>query len=110
MPPTLVEVGGEMSGLDHQPSANDVPIPESQLNIKPRQIGVWDLFEDMSPDPPPIQRLAMLLEGWRELASALPFVIRMARDVYNIPDCSHLVIGYLTIELIQAFIPAISIW
>ena len=77
--------------------------------IRRAHIGVWDFYEAMDDETPRIP-LAPLYAKYKDAVDCFPYIVRMINDVLSIPGCAFLVFAYAATELIQAFIPAISIW
>ena len=80
-----------------------------KTHIRHVRIGVWDFYEEIEHELPGIP-FAQLLGKFRDIVECVPYVIRMFNDVLSIPGCAFLVAAYAATELIQALIPATSIW
>jgi hypothetical protein len=82
--------------------------PEDKSRVKHSRIGVWDLYEEITP------RLGLI--GWSsfqplfDIVENVPYVWRMIMDVASIRDCSILLLAYLFIELLASLLPALSLW
>ncbi|KAJ3574984.1 hypothetical protein NP233_g1402 [Leucocoprinus birnbaumii] len=82
--------------------------PEDKSRVKHSRIGVWDLYEEITP------RLSLV--GWPtlqplfDIIENLPYVWRMLVDVTSIRECNLLLVAYLFVELILALLPALSLW
>ena len=84
--------------------------PEDASKVKHMRIGVWDFYEERRPilgwDIPGIATL----EHYLEVTRSLPYVWRMIKDISSIPNCWLLILVYVSVELIQSLIPAVSLW
>ncbi|KAI1785736.1 HlyB/MsbA family ABC transporter [Ganoderma leucocontextum] len=80
-----------------------------ETHIHHLRIGVWDFYEEVEDKLPNIP-LAPLLGRYRDIVECVPYVIRMLNDVLSIPGCAFFVAVYAATQLIQALIPATSIW
>lgn len=83
--------------------------PEDAKNIKHTRIGVWDLYEEKHPTLariPGSSRFETYLEMWNNV----PFIWRMIRDLSSIRACWFPFGLYLVVELLSAFVPALSLW
>ncbi|KAF5355839.1 hypothetical protein D9756_004318 [Leucocoprinus leucothites] len=82
--------------------------PEDKSRVKHSRIGVWDLYEEVTP------RLGLV--GWPtfqpllDVIENLPYIWRMLVDVTSIRECNILLVAYLCIELILSLLPALSLW
>ncbi|KAI0726052.1 P-loop containing nucleoside triphosphate hydrolase protein [Fomitopsis betulina] len=84
--------------------------PEDTSRVRHTHIGVWDIYEEIQPvlgwNIPGVATLEHYLEATR----SLPYVWRMIKDISSIPSCWLLILIYVLVELVQSFIPAISLW
>ena len=81
--------------------------PEDDTNIEHRSIGVWDFYVQRDP------RLSWIPRSWKieeyaEILNDVPYLWRTVKDIA--PDCWKLLVVYMTLTLVLAFIPAISLW
>lgn len=82
--------------------------PEDKSRVKHSRIGVWDLYEEITP------RLGLF--GWPtiqplfDIVENVPYVWRMLIDVASIRECNYLLLAYLIIELVASLLPALSLW
>jgi hypothetical protein len=82
--------------------------PEDKSRVKHSRIGVWDLYEEITPRLgllrwPTVQPLVDIIEN-------VPYVWRMIVDVASIRQCNVLLFAYLSIELVASLLPALSLW
>lgn len=81
---------------------------EDRSRVKHSRIGVWDLYEEITPRLGPI--------GWPtfqpvyDIVENIPYVWRMIVDVASIRECNILLFAYLVIELVASLLPALSLW
>lgn len=82
--------------------------PEDKTRVKHSRIGVWDLYEEITP------RLGFV--GWPtlqplfDIIENVPYVCRMITDVASIRECNILLLAYLTVEFVASLLPALSLW
>ncbi|KAG1777294.1 P-loop containing nucleoside triphosphate hydrolase protein [Suillus placidus] len=77
--------------------------------VKHTRIGIWDLYEERQP-----HSLLMLgssiSETYAWVLQNMPYVVRMLKHMYSIPQCFILLSAYLVVELLGTLMPAISLW
>ncbi|KAI0694489.1 hypothetical protein C8T65DRAFT_698967 [Cerioporus squamosus] len=83
--------------------------PEDKTRVKHTRIGVWDLYEEINPD---LQHIpgSSWIEKTFEAYACLPYLLRMIRDILSIRSCFILICSYGVAEVLQALIPAASLW
>lgn len=83
--------------------------PEDNVRVKHTRIGVWDLYEEKEPElanvpaSSPLERILALKQN-------LPYLWRMVKDIGSIRSCWTLLLLYMTVIVLSAMIPAISLW
>jgi len=79
---------------------------EDNSRVKHSRIGVWDLYEEITPRLiawPTLHPLFDVIEN-------IPYVWHMILDITSIRECNVLLLAYLVIELVASLIPALSLW
>jgi hypothetical protein len=82
---------------------------QDTANVKHTRLGIWDMYEQKNPKVLDIPGVAGL-ESRLEILNDLPYVWRMLKDVLSIRSCWIYLIMYLVIEMVQALIPAVTLW
>ncbi|EJF56134.1 HlyB/MsbA family ABC transporter [Dichomitus squalens LYAD-421 SS1] len=107
MPATLCKSTNEKAHLNEKiPNGGGSTTPPS---IRRAHIGVWDCYEAVDDEGPAIP-FASLYSKYNDAVECVPYIVRMINDVLSIPGCALLVFAYAATDLVQAFLPAISIW
>lgn len=83
--------------------------PEDSHRVKHTKIGVWDLYEQVTPDFKHIPGSSWL-EKTLESYACLPYLLRMIQDILSIRSCWVLLGSYAVAEVLQSLIPAASLW
>lgn len=82
--------------------------PTDTANVRHTKIGVWDLYEEKTG----LENIpgSSWIESYWEALKTLPFVWRMIKDISSIRICSFYLSLYLVVQLVQALIPAVTLW
>jgi hypothetical protein len=83
--------------------------PKDTRRVKHTRVGVWDLYEELQTDLPPIPG-ASRLEKYAEIVQSMPYVVRMLKDILSIKRCGVLLSAYLVVEVLISLIPALALW
>ncbi|KIL71102.1 hypothetical protein M378DRAFT_156053 [Amanita muscaria Koide BX008] len=80
-------------------------------SIKHTQLGVWDLYEESDKRTTYLQQWTKsLTRSYLEFVQALPYLLRMVKDIKNIPTCLNLLFFYLLTRLLLSLLPAVQLW
>ena len=99
-----------MSSDSEQRLKSKIEGGEIRTRIEHKRYGVWDYYEEFDLTNRPWLVTAPILDQWNEIVLCLPYVVRMLKDVFNIPGCNVLMLEYATTELGMALIPAVTVW
>lgn len=83
--------------------------PEDAARVKHTRLGVWDLYEEKTPELDHIPGSSKL-EALLQLRNNLPYVWQMLLDIGSLKSCWTLLLLYCLITFLLSFIPAISLW
>ena len=83
--------------------------PDDASRVKHTQVGVWDMYEEVSPE---LERIpgSSVYERYLEWKRDLPYVWSMLRDISSIRRCWPLFFSYFCVEFITALLPAVNLW
>ena len=77
--------------------------------VKHHRVGVWDVYMEDDPDGGRIAFGSALAKKVAELTECAPYLVRMIRDVLDIPGCRLQVAIYAVADLVSGVIPAVSL-
>lgn len=83
--------------------------PEDASRVKRTKIGVWDLYEEITPELKNVPG-ASKIEQLFEIRQSLPYVWRMLKDVGGLKNCWFLLVSYVIVTLVAALLPAVALW
>ena len=83
--------------------------PDDAKRVKHSKSGVWDLYEEITPELKNIPGGAKL-EHLNELRQGLPYVWRMLKDLGNLKNCWFVLSTYLICSVILSLLPAAALW
>lgn len=83
--------------------------PDDTNNVTHTKYGVWDVYEDK---PSVLTRIpiAARLEPYYDMIKALPYILRMLKDIASMPSCLVLLVLRAVLSLGIALLPALSLW
>ncbi|KAI0757787.1 HlyB/MsbA family ABC transporter [Daedaleopsis nitida] len=77
--------------------------------VRHHRVGVWDVYMEDDPDGGRIAFGSALAKKVSELTECAPYLVRMIRDVLDIPGCKLQVAIYAISDLVSGVIPAVSL-
>ena len=83
--------------------------PFDKARVRHTRLGVWDLYEEIRHEVEKVPGGSQL-ERLYDVKQSVPFVWRMLRDIGSQRNCWSLLVVYALVEVIAAFIPAVSLW
>lgn len=83
--------------------------PSDTRRVKHTRLGVWDLYEEINPDLQHVPGRPWI-EKTYEAYAALPYLLKMVRDILAIRSCWVLLAGYAVAEVLSSLIPAATLW
>ncbi|KAF7986144.1 hypothetical protein HWV62_38510 [Athelia sp. TMB] len=83
--------------------------PEDEKHVKHTKLGVWDLYRETQPE---LQHIpgSSRMEPYLEMYQSLPFVWKMILDIGSIRSCWVMLTAYLSLVIMAALVPAVSLW
>jgi hypothetical protein len=83
--------------------------PNDAQRVKHSRIGVWDLYEELPTNLPPIPGSSRL-ETYAQIIQCMPYVVRMLKDILSIKRSWLLLCTFLVVEVFISLLPAVSLW
>lgn len=84
--------------------------PKDTAQVKHTRLGVWDLYKQKFPKIARVPGSWWAFERRLEVFNDLPYVWRMLKDVASLKSCWTYLALYLVIEVLNALVPAVSLW
>ncbi|THH11373.1 hypothetical protein EW145_g713 [Phellinidium pouzarii] len=83
--------------------------PDDARRVKHTRVGVWDLYEEISPELKDVPGSAKL-EQFNGIKQSLPYVWRMLKDLGRLRSCWLLLVSYASITALLSLLPAVALW
>ncbi|KAH8120695.1 P-loop containing nucleoside triphosphate hydrolase protein [Phellopilus nigrolimitatus] len=83
--------------------------PDDTRRVKHSKIGVWDLYEEVTPELKNVPGGAKL-EQLNDIKQSIPYVWRMLKDLSGLKSCWLALVSYVTVTAILALLPAVALW
>ena len=83
--------------------------PDDAQRVKHTKLGVWDLYEETTPELKHVPGAAKL-EQLNEMKQSIPYIWRMLKDLGSLKHCWLVLAHYISCTIILALLPAITLW
>lgn len=83
--------------------------PDDAQRVKHTKIGIWDLYEEVSPELKNVPGAARV-EQLNEFRQSAPYIWLMLKDLSSLRSIWLVLSSYVVIKLALSFLPAISLW
>ncbi|KAL5535096.1 hypothetical protein ACEPAF_3189 [Sanghuangporus sanghuang] len=83
--------------------------PDDEQRVKHTKIGVWDLYEEITPELKNVPGGAKL-EQLNEMKQSIPYIWRMLQDLSGLKNCWLALALYVACTVVLSLLPAVALW